>query len=293
VTLPSRKSVTVAVVPEAAGQGKNSDPPLVTFLKNAAIVLGALGVLAYGLLQIAYVQFYSEFHVTPEQAGIDKSELLSAALVGPAILFAFFCLFSFLIVFVTILVTWVRERKDPGRPALWSRDGLRDAVDLGKARFRSALIWSAVIGTATIVFLLLYMASDSAHRAIVLHESIDTRYAGFGNFALPLLEIKAIPAEVDWIGSKPVPSALIDRRSLAPGVTFSKSDVKNAEVNECLMLIGETADTFIVYDELHGSTVTFAKGDVVVELRTHVSFLPDTCPPRALSPQEIQSGATV
>jgi hypothetical protein len=50
-----------------ADQGGTGDSRLVTFLKNAAIIVGALGVLAYAVLRTAYVPYYPEFRVTCNQ----------------------------------------------------------------------------------------------------------------------------------------------------------------------------------------------------------------------------------
>lgn len=260
-----------------------SESRVVTFLKNAAIIFGALGLLAYGILREAYYAYYQEFKVAPEQAGLDKSELLSAALVGPAIQLAFVLVVALVAVLLFSLLSWPfkvgLDRHDPWAPPAFSWARIDGAFRLGRKIFWPSVIIFTVIGTATVAAFLLIRANQAAHRAIDHHESLYAVTIGRGDYSLPVLEIRAIPAEVDWIGSKPIPSALIDGRPLLEGA--SKSEVKAAKVNECMMYIGETADTFLIYDELHGYTVTFPKGDVVVELRTHVRLLPSSCPLRA------------
>lgn len=55
---------------------------------KSALSLSVLGAsFFYGVLWLAHAQFYLRLGTTPEEAGIDKTDLLSQALVGPAVLF--------------------------------------------------------------------------------------------------------------------------------------------------------------------------------------------------------------
>jgi hypothetical protein len=55
-------------------------------LKGIVPVLGVASAIFYGLLWLAYYQFYSYFGITSEEVGIGRVELLSRALIGPSVL---------------------------------------------------------------------------------------------------------------------------------------------------------------------------------------------------------------
>jgi hypothetical protein len=135
----------------------SNDPLLVKWLKWLTPVFAAAAIVLYALLRLAYVQFYSPFGITPERAGLARTELLSQALIGPVVLFlllviVFLVLLVVLVVYFTaqVSVFWTfasavarRSRCETDRPG-WTRR-LR-----GKARQRCGLygkgthwIWSA------------------------------------------------------------------------------------------------------------------------------------------------------
>jgi hypothetical protein len=64
---------------------------------------GLVSAFLYGVLYLAYNQYYSSFGISLEEVGIAKTDLLSEALVGPAaialgtaIIWGVFCLQPFL-----------------------------------------------------------------------------------------------------------------------------------------------------------------------------------------------------
>jgi hypothetical protein len=59
---------------------------LVQWLTPTLTPVAAAGGLAYGLLLIAYSQFYAPFGVSPEEVGITKTDVLTELLVGPVVL---------------------------------------------------------------------------------------------------------------------------------------------------------------------------------------------------------------
>ncbi len=79
---------------------------LLRVLKNWTSLLGIVSALFYGLLWLAYYQFYSAFAITPDEAGFDKIELLSQALVGPTFFFLVLFLLSVISAIVLVLY-WV------------------------------------------------------------------------------------------------------------------------------------------------------------------------------------------
>lgn len=210
-------------------------------VKYGAVIVAALTALAYGVLRTAYVQFYSAFRILPEQAGVDKSDLLSQALIGPLVLLV---LISSAIFLMWHFFISRRVDRQPNTVALLAASLLIGLI--------GTFIWMSVL------------ADSSAHSVVWHHESLLTRYLGVAghDFSLPLLEVEAVPARIEWVGASPEPDIL---RTGA----------------ECLAYLGETEDTIVVYDEADGRTVFLPKSDAVVELHTHASRLPADCPPRA------------
>src|SRR5688572_27224624 len=74
---------------EDVGGGASStrvQASLMQWLAPTVTPIAAAGGLAYGLLLIAYSQFYAPFGVSPEEVGITKTEVLTELLVGPVVL---------------------------------------------------------------------------------------------------------------------------------------------------------------------------------------------------------------
>src|SRR5215204_1133672 len=56
--------------------------------KSAAMLFAAMAGIAYVLLRLVYTHFYSRFAIEPEDVGLGRTETLTQALVGPALLAA-------------------------------------------------------------------------------------------------------------------------------------------------------------------------------------------------------------
>jgi hypothetical protein len=228
------------------------NPRITAILKNAAIIVGVLSAVAYGVLRIAYVQYYQEFRVLPEQAGLGKTELLTQALVGPVVLLA---LLSLLVLAGIFVVAFLGRSKN-------KTEGLLErSKRLARDHFWRALEWCLAISVSVLVVALIWFANDSADKAIQGRESLLGRYVGWGPFTIPLLDVRALPTNVEWRGGGDTPSAI-------------------TSAGPCMMYLGETADTVLLYDAKVGQTIMVSKPDVIVELRTHSSGLPEIeCPP--------------
>jgi hypothetical protein len=234
--------------------------PIVEALKNAALILGVLAAIAYGVLRTAYVQYYQEFRVLPEQAGLGKSELLTQALVGPVILLAFMSLVA-LLVAVASAAIWVgrEHRKNELAPRLNSSEGRLSAKRKIRHLFWPVLLGGVLFAVLVLAAALLYFANSSADRAIHNHEALLGRYVGLGPYSIPLLDVRALPTDVEWVGSATAPTII-------------------TRAGACMMYLGETTDTVLLWDAMDNRTITLPKEDVIVELRTPSSGLPLTCP---------------
>jgi hypothetical protein len=254
-------------VPEELMDGSKKQPggvsvsPVVQALKNAALILGVMAAIAYGVLRIAYVQYYQEFRVLPEQAGLGKTELLTQALVGPVILLALMSLVVLLVAVPSAAIRVSREhRKNEHAPRLNSREGRLSAQRKIRRLFWPVLLGGILFAFLVLVAALLYFANGSADRAIHKpHEALLGRYVGLGPYSIPLLDVRALPTDVEWVGSGTAPTII-------------------TRAGACMMYLGGTTDTVLLWDAMDDPTITVPKEDVIVELRTPSSGLPLTCP---------------
>ncbi len=258
-------------------------------LKLAGGILAALGVLGYGLLRLAYVQFYWHFDALPEDAGLGKTELLSQALVGPVVLLIVAAVASILLLVLLLflnsfyfisaraiglrLVRYMASRTrapaDVDELVAAAERSLtrllplpvsaKDAVKSVLRLFRPVAAAGTVLALAVTVGSLFISAHDAARGVLESpHQTLAGRSIGVGSYSLPILDVRALAATVVWVGSGTTPSVLSTDAS-------------------CLMYLGQTSDTVLVYDAAQADTIRLQPDDVVVAIHTQDTRLPGEC----------------
>ena len=255
-------------------------------LKLFLAVFTALGVVAYGILRLAYLQFYSQFKAIPEEAGLGKAELLGQALVGPIVLALVVCVLIVAVLFIVTAANILYAAAlsaGLGRPVKWAceqllqshpkRDELLKRLDeiLALPSFREWLLWvrrswlrlasgALAISVVLIIVAMFMFANTSAEDVMTgRHQSLQGQYAAIGSFSLPLLEVRALPADVEWTGAD---------ESEPSSIPFA---------GDCLMYLGETEDRLLLYDALHSRTLRVSRDSMAISIRTLDSELPETC----------------
>jgi hypothetical protein len=229
--------------------------------KGLVPTLGVLTAVTYALLRGAYVQFYYGFNVTPEEVGLGKTELLSQALVGPTLIFltvlVLVTLFDFLVTTVEVLGT-----------SLWGRIlGRQDSAEQDDPSLTSSLAKSVsggrllVIASFIIAYLVLslYSQAQSAVRDVVNRGvTITDVHAALGRFAIPLLNIVAYSATVEWKEKEKTPALIRERAN-------------------CVLYLGKSNGTTIVYNVGSQKTIRFPSDDAVVSVEPTVVRLERGC----------------
>jgi hypothetical protein len=174
------------------------------------------GSVIYVLLQALYVEFYDDFGVRPEQVGLDRGAVLSRA--------------AWAALLVLVLLAGVAA--------------VVSAVDWGRTRRRLQPAGSVVIGLVAVGVVVVYLVArgqveDAAEQA-TRGRSVD----GINAFGT-LVDIRAYPAQVRWLGDA----------ATRPAVT-TRADV---------MFLGRGDDVAVFYTQAC-STIVVPAATVEIEL---------------------------
>lgn len=165
---------------EVASQTK-SEP--LTRLQVAELVIGAaaaIGAVIYALLQGLYIEFYDDFGVRPEEVGMDRIAILSRAA---------WVAFAFLVGFVIFVL-------------------FRDT--LGRSRLSRCMsnilrILSVLVVIATLwAYKEIYSATEGLSEKVMQGQSVSGLKIPVPllNSSIPILDVRAHPAEVTWLDPK-------------------------------------------------------------------------------------------
>lgn len=250
-------------------------------LKKLQQVLGfsaLAGAIAYATLWLAYYQFYSRIQVTPEEVGIDKVDLLSQALVGPALLFitlvasyglwmvamivAMIFNLRYVIQGIPDLIDLIRGKQGepfpPSRPHWTLKErmfiGRRRAADLFKTIWSYARRTAVVVATATFVIIAIELCNEARDRGndLVAGRPVQRPHFSLSGLAIPLLEIRATPVEVAWVGAAD------------QGDPLASVAGKHAS---CLLYLGNAGGTTILFDPPTGSVHRLPTGAAALQLK--------------------------
>lgn len=244
-----------------------SNVGLVDRFKGWLSVAGAVAVVFYAILRLAYVQFYLPLGLRPEDVGLGKTELLTQALVGPAVFFVLLVLA--VIVVLALALVWLVWNmfyveaifrllkplfaKWPKLTSRWQQRSVKQQLRRASRQMRRFFVPLVVVITLASFGWTAYMLYNNAERAgerVKRGQNVHNVAVRIGPVRIPLLEVRAAPVTVYW-KSKEVPTYFDD-----------------APVG-CLMYIGESGEKVILFNVLDDSVVRFGAGDAVFSISEH------------------------
>jgi hypothetical protein len=86
-------------------KAKSKSDPRAFLVSNALAIVTVAGVVTYGILRVAYFQFYNNFGLKPEDVGLGYIEVLGQSVTGMIILLLLSSIF--LVAFIVIFRIWV------------------------------------------------------------------------------------------------------------------------------------------------------------------------------------------
>jgi hypothetical protein len=245
------------------------------FGQHALLILGALAAGIYALLRLAYLHFYYAFNVAPEEVGLGRAELLSQALIGPVLFVLLVIVSSILITVAYFLVEAtaylarrrfkslrkLRREPDSDQVDPSSDDHvklptvptmvLRESLNMRRLPiFALMLIIVLTIG----LFTQAYHAADGVKKGY----TITTVNYGIGRYNLPVLNIVAWYATIEWKPADKAPSMLRDHPA-------------------CIIYLGKANGTTVVYNVRTKATIRFSSGDAVIAVHPSVERLNASC----------------
>jgi hypothetical protein len=257
----NKNSVRDTIAPattEGQGQPASSGHSPETTLDKAITrylpLLGAIGVALYGILRLAYLFFYLQLRTTPEEVGYGYTQVLSQSVVGAleltlllSVLLAVFPLGAY---GGQVLIGRVKGRS--------SRSSTRAASHASSRHFhmiRRILMRCLVVAFALVLLTLPGLAWWQGGLARSGQTVRNVYFIGIPY--LPVLAVQAVPARVLWVDSG-------SNRQF----DLSKRD--------CLMYLGQTNGTTVLYDVQTHESIRLPTSDITVSLR-YAFFVPSTC----------------
>ncbi len=195
-------------------------------LGKALAVAGLAGGVAYGVLRVAYFQFYSPLGLTPEDVGLGKAEMVSQALADLVAFGLILVVFGCLLFAGGYLLSKLFRRlmRHPLEPPP-SPQPLTTLV-------RPFVVFVAVIMCVSAPIVLFMRASDDASDLIDRADGVNVASVNLLGVEIPALEVVAVPVELHWIdGSATYPAN-----------------------SACLFLLGQADGTLVLYDVQAGIT---------------------------------------
>lgn len=236
--------------------------------------------ISYATLWLAYAQFYLRLGTTPEEAGIDKTDLLSQAVVGPAVflLTVTIGIYAYAL-FVTImgafyraqlrdlvaagqtLLLLVRRRPVPrelkGAMSLATRARLVEAYKRHVRKSRRILYVALPLAYAVLCSLL-YTESVKAAKEVERGRAVVNPSVSVGNVSLPLIGIRATGVTMHWREDPPVGFGT------------------NQPYEQCLMHLGEADGRVLLYNVRLEELVRVSADDAIFTLDVG-EHLPGEC----------------
>ena len=260
----------------------NGASKLEAWIKTLLAVMTVVAAVTYGVLRLAYFRFYQHLGTTPEDVGIDRTLLLTQAVIGPALFVlwlgvAGFVLGLVLAAFLNGGDTIRLARAALGRASDETRraraqlketvkEGLGIAVGTGFGIALVGLIGGAIVTLSAITATASERGEEVAEEAVAVNiitgEGVGTWFGfEFGDYpSIPLLEIQAVPATVTWKDA--------DRTD--EGAYFS----------QCLLYLGDNGDFSVFYGTNTRQIVRVSTADIVLTLDGKAERLPaDPCKP--------------
>jgi hypothetical protein len=240
-------------------------------IKGWLSLAGVVAVVFYAVLRMAYVQFYLPFGLRPEDVGLGKTELLTQALVGPAIFFLTFGLAALLTLLVgaAYFVSTTLYMQGITRTVIWIFQLIKkdvSTITIGSIELKEILrrrsvnqVWRFVrrwFAHIVIVVSVLSFAWTSYELFENAKRAGKDAHAGIGvnnvdisllaPLEIPLLEVRAAPT-VHWKGSDPPP--YVERGP-----------------QECLIYLGQSGDKVVLFNLWDNSAVRLSSEDAVLAI---------------------------
>jgi hypothetical protein len=235
----------------SGGAGITVRPTITTVVRDYLPALGALGLILYGLLRIAYVFFYLRLRTTPEEVGYDYGRILSESIAG-AVELVILCAAVFALVNVLLYVTRLL-------PLLWSPNRASSVREFVNRRprllVRRIALRSLALGA---VFVLASLPILAWWQGGLAQGGQTVRNVYFiGVPYLPVLAVQAVPADVAWVGGDADTSVQLAGR-------------------ECLMYLGQANGSSVFFDVQSRESLRLPSGSIAVSLK-FTFFVPDDC----------------
>jgi hypothetical protein len=237
---------------------------LAEFIKSLTVYYGLVAALFYAMLHLTYFQFYTVFDVSLREVGLTKAELLSDALIGPLVLAVLIALISFLWGLVNFISGSIYQS------TLLSSLGINLAhISGGPQPFRGRIQAAARVMTIVSIILgIIWVGLFVFSEAIPYANDIKDKGAlseaprlKLGKVVIPLLETQAYAATVLWKDPMKTPKPF------------------KGESAGCLIHLGQSGSTVVVYDFKNKKPIYFPAGDAIIE-QNPLEQLPDSCKPQ-------------
>lgn len=241
----------VAPAAEPAPEVDRTRAVVATVFRDYLPGLGALGVVAYGVLRLGYMFFYARLRTTPEEVGYTYARILAESLVGAVELILLMAMMLGIVVTLgwAARTLWTRWRRStPTGTAPGGRGALA-------ATARTAAL-RCVGGAAAAVLVSLPVLAWWQGGLAQGGQTVRNVYF-IGIPYLPVLAVQAVPADVVWTDG-----------SAEPGFPLAQ--------RPCLMYLGGSDGTAVFYDVQSRESIRVPLSDIVVSLR-YTYFVPPEC----------------
>jgi hypothetical protein len=189
-------------------------------VRSAAPPLAIAAAVAYGLLYVAYEQFYRRFGISPADVGIGKTELLSQSIVGPVLLLVLSILVTIIFLTMALAIPTLMDLPSRKRGQHMKASFDRALRTIEGIRLRRLLVVVVALWTIGLTLRLMITSSEFGSDVVRRGERINTNHLDVWLFQLPLLDIRAIPVEVVWHKAASQPAQL--RRDWAVFCTWEE-----------------------------------------------------------------------
>jgi len=174
----------------------------------AAIAIAAFYVLLSGV----YVTYLEGFGLDPEDVGLDRLTILGRV-TGPAILVVYFGGALAACAIAINALRSFRNHRDP-RDEGTTPTGKDLEARTARRRVYGAATLAMVITLVSVMFLSLYqrMHAGAEHRSDSARAGKPV--GGMSLLGIPVVDMRAAPAKVDWVGTGDRPAAFGDKSSV-------------------------------------------------------------------------------
>jgi hypothetical protein len=253
-------------------------PRMEGVMKLVLLVIGAVAVVMYGVLVIAYQAFYGVLGIQIEEVGRSKLDLLPEALSGPIAIVAYdfwsrlAALACGVVGIVAIVASEIAKRRrerdlvgsrpEGQRPRVrrvFKRLRRRRLMRLGAYLVAVTVAMALLVGFVHVGLLQTELASAKGKSVRLVGESL----AGIereGEVDLYLLDVVALPARVDWTAGTTVPTSLVANP-------------------DCLMFLGASEGHAVLYDVKAQAVIRFNADDAVLTVLPNIEsdVIPASC----------------